>query len=180
MDEITFEPFPKIARLTRPVIVTEKIDGTNAQVIITEDGQIGAASRTRLISPGKDTDNYGFAAWVQDNKEELMKLGPGRHFGEWFGKGIQRNYGLDERRFALFNVRRWNKDNPNIPSCCTVVPTIYVGTSLNLDGVMYELSVSGSWAVPGFMQPEGIIIFHSASNTLFKKTFEKDDTGKEQ
>lgn len=31
---MTFEAFPKISRLRRNVIVTEKIDGTNAQVFI--------------------------------------------------------------------------------------------------------------------------------------------------
>ena len=31
-----FEPFPKIARMKREQIITEKIDGTNAQVYIRE------------------------------------------------------------------------------------------------------------------------------------------------
>ena len=30
------------------------------------------------------------------------------------------------------------------------------------------------------MKPEGIVIYHTHSRTLFKKTLEKDDTGKEQ
>ena len=54
-----FIPFPKIARLSRLAIVTEKIDGTNAQVTITEDGDIFAGSRSRWITP--EDDNYGFA-----------------------------------------------------------------------------------------------------------------------
>ena len=33
-----FIEFPKMARLTRECIITEKIDGTNAQIAITEDG----------------------------------------------------------------------------------------------------------------------------------------------
>ena len=37
-----FEGFPKIARLSREIVVTEKIDGTNARVCITEDGRIFA------------------------------------------------------------------------------------------------------------------------------------------
>ena len=40
-----FAGFPKIARLNRQVIVTEKIDGTNAQIRITEDGQFLVGSR---------------------------------------------------------------------------------------------------------------------------------------
>ena len=34
-------------------------------------------------------------------------LVPGRHFGEWWGSGIQRGYGLDEKTFSLFNAYRW-------------------------------------------------------------------------
>ena len=78
-----FIPFPKIARLSRLAIVSEKIDGTNAQVLITEDGDIFAGSRSRWITP--EDDNYGFARWVEGNKDTLLKLGPGRHMGEWWG-----------------------------------------------------------------------------------------------
>lgn len=171
---IEFQPFPKIGRLTRNCVITEKIDGTNAQIIIDEDNNIGAASRNRLIYPGKQ-DNAGFAEWVENNKEELLTLGTGRHFGEWYGKGIQRHYNLTEQRFALFNVSRWNK--ANIPSCCEVVPVLWSGNfyTNEIDKVMNELKDSGSLAVPNFMNPEGIIIFHSGTNTLFKRTFELDE-----
>ena len=82
-----FIEFPKLARLSREIIVTEKIDGTNAQVHITEDGKITAGSRTRWITP--EADNFGFAAWGQENRGHLLELGPGSHFGEWWGAGIQ-------------------------------------------------------------------------------------------
>src|ERR1700744_4152565 len=95
--------------------------------------KISAQSRNRLLTPGKN-DNYGFAGWVEENKEELFKLGPGHHFGEWWGKSIARNYGLDERRFSLFNVKRWVEDTK--PSCCHVVPVIYAGPWLG----------NGSWS----------------------------------
>jgi hypothetical protein len=36
----------------------------------------------------------------------------------------------------------------------------------------------GSLASPGFMRPEGVVIFHIASNALFKKTIEKDEAPK--
>lgn len=176
---IEFEAFPKIPRLKRECTVTEKIDGTNAQIIVTEDGQIGAASRTRLIYPGKSTDNFGFAGWVQDNRDELLKLGPGRHFGEWYGKGIQRNYGLDEKRFALFNTSRWS-DNPERPECCGVVPVLYAGvfSDWDIQMVMLQLDQRGSAMVPGFMKPEGIVVFHQASRTMFKRTLEGDEQPK--
>ncbi len=102
---MTFEGFPKMPRLMREVVVTEKIDGTNACVAISEDGSFQVGSRRRWITPEKD--NHGFAAWAHAHRDELMQLGPGRHFGEWWGRQIQRGYGLDERRFSLFNVARW-------------------------------------------------------------------------
>ena len=97
----TFEAFPKIARLSREIVITEKIDGTNAQIYITEDGKIQAGSRNRIITP--EQDNFGFARWVEENHEDLLLLGEGRHFGEWWGQGIQRRYNLEEKRFSLFN-----------------------------------------------------------------------------
>ena len=106
-------------------------------------------------------------------------LGPGRHFGEWWGSGIQRGYGLPkgEKRFSLFNVKRWTE---NRPQCCYVVPVLYQGdfdTGVNLD-TMKTLAYGGSLAAPGFMKPEGVVIYHTAGNVLFKKTFEKDEKGK--
>lgn len=169
--ENKFEGFGKIPRFNKDVVITEKLDGTNAQVHIHEDGTILAGSRNKYIRIGDD--NFGFAKWVEDNREELLKLGPGRHFGEWWGVGIQRGYGLSERRFSLFNVHKWG--NPDIrPLCCHVVPVLYTG-ELNdraIASAMYALDKHGSFAAPTFMQPEGIIIYHSGSNSLFKKTFE--------
>lgn len=170
-----FVEFPKMARLSREIIVTEKIDGTNACVFVGDDGAIKAGSRTRWITP--QDDNFGFAAWVEKNAEALRELGPGRHFGEWWGAGIQRGYGLTERRFSLFNVSRWADARP---ACCHVVPTLYRGP-FDMCAVIDELDglrESGSHAAPGFMKPEGIVVFHTAANIGFKKTLEKDDIPK--
>ena len=101
-----FQEFQKIARLSRNCSITEKIDGTNACIYIGEDGEFLTGSRTRWITP--EDDNYGFAKWALAHKDELMALGPGRHFGEWWGSGCQRGYGLTngEKRFSLFNTSR--------------------------------------------------------------------------
>lgn len=172
-----FEPFPKIARFSREIVITEKIDGTNACIAISEDGsQIIAGSRSRWITP--TDDNFGFALWVEQNRDELLKLGPGRHFGEWWGCGIQRNYGLKEKRFSLFNVKRW-EDPESRPACCGCVPVLYRSTSFeHVDFAIEYLRSRGSQAAPGFMKPEGVIVYHTASGTLFKKTLEKDDEPK--
>lgn len=177
---ITFEEFPKIGRLSRGMVITEKLDGTNAQIIITEDGEFGMGSRSRLITP--EQDNYGFAKWALKNKDELLKLGPGRHFGEWWGGGIQRGYGIEkgEKRFSLFNVGQWTREGVLLPACVSLVPTLYIG-DFNMEKIneaMAKLKASGSKAAPGFMNPEGVVIYHTAARTLFKKTFEKDDAGK--
>lgn len=172
-----FAAFPKISRFAREVIVTEKIDGTNACVWVDDTGtQVGAGSRTRWITP--TDDNFGFARWVDEHKDELLKLGPGSHFGEWWGSGIQRRYGLAEKRFSLFNVSRW--DVPDRPSCCHVVPVLWRGSFAEMSavGLLAELAEKGSAAAPGFMKPEGIVIFHVPSQALFKMTLDKNDGAK--
>jgi hypothetical protein len=173
-----FVEFPKIARFSRDVVVTEKIDGTNAQIYIDDTGtDLVAGSRSRWITP--EADNFGFARWVADHRDELLRLGPGSHFGEWWGAGIQRRYGLTEKRFSLFNVHRWS-DDATRPSCCGVVPVLWRGPldQLRVDEVIASLSSGGSVAAPGFMQPEGIVVFHTVSQWLLKKTIEKDDQPK--
>jgi hypothetical protein len=180
-----FESFASIARLSRTVVVTEKIDGTNAQVFISDDGQVRAGSRNRWLGLEKTEDAFGFARWAKEHEEELRQLGPGRHFGEWWGAGIQRRYGLTEKRFSLFNVARWSDDPiardpgepiPARPACCHVVPVLYRGVFdlASIDGILERLKLGGSIAAPGFMKPEGVVIWHEAARVLFKKTLDGD------
>ena len=190
---VEFQPFSKIARLSREIVVTEKIDGTNAgiQIVplpvepdapycaVVDDHAIFAQSRSRIITPKED--NFGFAKWVAENAPSLVNLGPGAHFGEWWGSGIQRGYGLakGERRFSLFNVSRWS--DPDVrPSCCHVVPELWRGDfdTQKILACLNVLSRNGSWAAPGFVKPEGVVVFHIASNMLFKKTIERDEEPK--
>jgi hypothetical protein len=171
-----FREFEKIPRLKRNVVITEKIDGTNAAVVISHEGIISAQSRSKVITP--DDDNYGFARWVEDNAEELAKLGEGYHYGEWWGCGIQRRYGMDRKVFSLFNVGRWTPENPNLPACCSVVPILAQGALIDADAALADLKLNGSRAAPGFMKPEGIIVYHSAARMYFKMTIEKDDEWK--
>ena len=170
-----FIEFPKIARLSRDCVITEKLDGTNASITITEDGQFLCGSRTRWITP--EDDNYGFARWAHERKDELMQLGVGSHFGEWWGQGIQRKYGLDEKRSSLFNVARWAESRP---PCCHVVPVLYRGVfdTVATKSALEFLEMIGSQAAPGFMKPEGIIVWHEAARIMFKKTIEKDSEWK--
>src|SRR3990167_7104922 len=157
---VPFVGLPEITRLSRDMIVTEKIDGTNAQIHVTEDGQVLAGSRSRWITP--EDDNFGFARWVKGHETELRDgLGAGTHFGEWWGSGIQRGYGLrnGEKRFSLFNVSRWTDDVR--PTCCSVVPVLLRWTFdiSKVDQELAQLAASGSRAAPGFMKPEGVVVF---------------------
>ncbi len=172
-----FESFQKIARLSRECTITEKIDGTNACIYIGEDGEFLTGSRTRWITP--EDDNFGFSKWAHENKDDLLRLGVGRHFGEWWGAGIQRKYGINEKRFSLFNVSKWA--DPNVrPKCCGVVPVLFNGlfSTMETDTALHLLKSAGSYAAPGFMKPEGIIIYHHAANLYFKKTLDKDEEWK--
>ena len=195
--EIEFKEFPKISRLTRDCVITEKIDGTNASIFIGENGEFLTGSSTRWITP--EADNYGFSRWAYENKAKLLWLGVGHHFGEWWGSGCQRGYGLPkgEKRFSLFNVHRWAmagtelkqyptqdprvfKSQEHAPECCYVVPILYEGifdTEI-IGNTLMTLKEKGSVASPGFMNPEGIVIYHKAGNVLFKKTILKDEEPK--
>lgn len=178
-NQVVFQPWPKIPRWNKQVwTITEKIDGTNACVIVPEnkDAPVQAQSRTRLITP--ESDNYGFAKWVQANADKLRRLGPGHHFGEWWGSGIQRGYGLTngEKRFSLFNAHRYNNHPGGLPDCCLVVPVLYCSNQTpDIEAVMERLKLSGSKAAPEFMSPEGIII-HVGGN-IYKKTFRDEHKG---
>lgn len=166
-----YPAFAKVPRYSRDIIISEKLDGSNALVSIDEYGTIRAGSRTRWITP--DDDNYGFARWVDGNKSDLAVLGPGLHFGEWWGNGIQRGYGLKEKRFSLFNTSRWvGVVLPNIH----VVPVLYSGShdSQIIQATVNSLELHGSVAAPQFMKPEGIMIYHEAARHYFKKTIDKD------
>lgn len=184
-----FQAWPKIPRIdNEKQFFTEKIDGTNAAVVIyprpaIEIGEpvplvtlydngrgynIWAQSRNKLITP--DDDNYGFAKWVVKNAEELLSLGDGHHFGEWWGQGIQRGYNLNEKRFSLFNTARWGKHNPNTPSCCHVVPSINANT---IEEAIEILKTYGSIASPEFMNPEGVIVYKYLTKSYYKAIINK-------
>jgi len=219
MNTLEFKPFPKMARLRRECIITEKIDGTNASIYIgptdlktpnqsvatlfKKDGTalgMWAGSRTRWITTAND--NFDFAKWVFENSNELFKLGEGHHFGEWWGSGIQRGYGFKngERFFSLFNATRWvehdkptasiSSDNPkapplfqeHAPACCKVVPVLWeeLFTTFDAEFELDHLRVNGSVAAKGFMNPEGIVVYHKAAGVGFKMTIKDDDKPKGQ
>jgi hypothetical protein len=180
-----FAGFPKIPRWRRQWVATEKIDGTNASVWIDVPGapaSFVAASRHRFLT--LDEDNHRFAAWAHANEAVLRNhLGPGRHYGEWFGAGIQRKYGLTDKRFALFNRKlfAWleREDVPPehpLKACgVTVVPELFSGDdpALVFEAAQRVLIEQGSVAVPGFLEPEGLVMRHM-DGAMFKWTLGGD------
>lgn len=213
---IEFKEWPKIPRLNREIVITEKIDGTNGAVHIEEhsfgthadttvaDGilvsgpvdkelevpryeyVVGAQSRKRVITP--NDDNHGFAKWVYGNAKELVGiLGKGTHFGEWWGCGINRGYGrtnksFPPKTFSLFNTKKW-ADHEGFftwPLELDVVPVLYEGpfSQGGVDHALYELRKYGSVAAPSFKRPEGVVVYHTAANDMFKVTLENDDAPK--
>lgn len=193
--DIKFVEFPKISRFNRDIMITEKLDGTNAAICVTPNGSVYAQSRGRILTPSGD--NYGFATWVEKNKKLLATLGPGVHFGEWWGVGIGRGYELTERRFWLFNATRWRKEEEGRLVIANifrqglrnvdVVPILYEGPwehwvvdkmQLASETVIERLISTGSSAAPGYYKPEGIVIFHKASSHMYKVTCEKDQEWK--
>lgn len=203
MSACQFEAWPKTPRLFRNAVITEKIDGTNSAVIIEEtvdfvegdplalgwiaavtlDGKdylVGAQSRNRLITPGKQSDNYGFAAWVRENCVKLVAaLGPGRHFGEWWGQGIARGYRARQRYFSLFNTQRFGTvdflHEHGLPNVGTV-PILYEGpfTTDIVDQALAYLKGHGSLVSFGFDKPEGVVVYHEAARHTFKVLLEND------
>lgn len=202
-----FEKFPSLTRFSHGWTITEKLDGTNAAINIVsihedfddsvpsealfarvDQFYVMAQSRTKLIWPGKATDNAGFARYVQDNAEEIVaKLGEGRHFGEWVGKGVQkRHYNMTDKQFALFNVNRWA--GADLPKQMTTVPGIILNAYLDSPSevaieALNGLRAMGSHFGPridgkGYDNPEGVVMYHAPSNTAFKKTFDYDEQGK--
>lgn len=161
-----FFKFPKIPRMANTTVtITEKIDGTNAQIIVPvdENEPLVVGSRNRFVTPGKTTDNYGFAQWVSGHEPELRKLGPGRHYGEWWGQGIGRGYGLDHRRFWLFNYE--GPLDPGLPWEVGRVPVLLkrqmnwdYDTAEDISGAIVRLQYNSSVAAPGYMNPEGVVI----------------------
>lgn len=206
-----FTAWPKTPRLFRDIIVSEKIDGTNAaihiEVLAPEEAlyderfegyrgisddmttahgfvvRVTAQSRKRLIYPGKGTDNYGFAEWVRSYASDIADvLGPGLHYGEWWGAGINRNYGEAARHFSLFNTDKHRALDVTIGgSRVRPVPVLYQGPfrESEITGWLARLAQHGSIAsTTPFDDPEGICVWHSQTRSVFKVTLDNNDAGK--
>jgi tRNA-binding EMAP/Myf-like protein len=86
-----------------------KLDGTNGGIQIFTYGKVAVQSRSQIITP--ESDNLGFANWVNQNIDYFANLASSEHatiFGEWCGKGIQKRTAVsmcDRKIFAVFAVQ---------------------------------------------------------------------------
>lgn len=193
-----FRKWGSTPRWHKGLTITEKIDGTNACIVI-YDGQVKAQSRNRMITP--DNDNAGFAKWVYENAGALTDtLGYGYHYGEWYGEGIQKNpLGIEGKRFALFHATKYTEANGyelNKVDGLETVPLLFHGQAnlWTVSNILQELQIYGTKvvgakttavesAIPG-LQPtvayhkaaeaEGIIVWHKETQQKYKILLKND------
>ncbi|SDH17830.1 hypothetical protein SAMN05421505_11276 [Sinosporangium album] len=98
------------------------------------------------------------------------------HWGEWFGHDINRGYGLKHRQFALFNTGRWKQSDLRLIPSLKVVPTIHTGpfSTVSICVETAKLESNGSAIVPGYMAPEGVIVYLTEAQQYFKYTLKGD------
>lgn len=210
---LEFRNYGKIPRwVNEHVWVSEKIDGSNSCVVIEpltepefdalfkdlggyvavvqwDDAAYGvrAQSRNKFITPGKGTDNFGFAAYVQEHALALAKvLGVGYNYGEWYGSGIQSGYGLmnGEKHFALFPTHRISVTADNYASLLMipgleVAPELYegpFGEGNCIEDCLNTLREHGSFAysAQGFDRPEGVVVQFKLSGARYKAFIHED------
>jgi hypothetical protein len=143
--------------------------------------RVWVQNRERMVTPDQ-RDVQGVAAWVKAHAGAIAEtLGPGIHFGEWWGYKICRGYGLPagDRRFSLFNTARWGFiDGTQVPSLYTV-PVLWEGPlEDNWNTVreqMDKLHEQGSSAVPGYRYPAGVLLYHASADAMMRHVFKGEE-----
>lgn len=169
--------FPKIARLNRDCVVTEKVDGTNAAILI-QSGRLRVYSKSEELTGS--IDSYGFYAWVMERKRAILDtFEDGLLRGEFAGPGINRNrHQLTSKTFYCFAAEpRVREGVTGLPDGFNVVPVLYEGPfdTAAINREVDRLRINGS-LVGG--TPEGVVVFHLAGSVGFKVTCLNDNTPK--
>lgn len=119
--------------ISKPIIEftgTVKLHGTNGSVGMDSSGNLWAQSKESVITPLKD--NAGFAQFIESNKKlfyQILKqitLDANQVlylYGEWAGKGIQKNTAIAEldKAFYVFSAKIQTLDEAG-----EVVKTVYL------------------------------------------------------
>ena len=181
------------------VVITEKLHGTNACLLVEDGKLVGVQSRKNFIHPEWDRakkdaekakgvdpntfpkDNHGLAYWANERESEIVKLGDGYHYGEWAGSKINGNkYCLPNKRFFLFNTKRWSDAVGERPECLDVVPVLSYGlwTPTCVKEAMDDLLENGSHITgkedryTGWT--EGVISYYLTTKRYVKSTHENE------
>lgn len=195
MSKEDFIPWGKIPRDHKElVVITEKLHGTNACLVV-EDGKLKAVqSRKNFINPElpkaeakllppeeRPMDNFGLAHWAYERESEIVQMGDGHHFGEWVGTKINKNkYCLDNKRFFLFNTKRWADATGDRPECLDVVPVLSYGfwTPTCVAEAMADLLENGSYVTGKGDQydgwTEGVVTYYLSTDRYVKSTHEHE------
>jgi hypothetical protein len=198
MDIAGFEEYPKIntlferdpdtfvvdpSRLKSPVLaticewdVTEKIDGTNIRVMLSEAGEVSFGGRTAKAQIPADLVQYlvkTFPAdamkpvcWIDDTHPSVVL------FGEGYGAGIQKGGAYrPDKAFILFDVlvaERWWLNREAVESIAAklgIAAVPYIGRT-NLERIV-GIVRDGFQSRIGVAQAEGIVA--RPIETLFDK-----------
>lgn len=161
--------------------VTEKIDGTNIRVMLSESGDVSFGGRSNAAQIPGDLVQYLIRTFQQDRMKAAMWLDgtPAEAvlYGEGYGPGIQKGGGLyrSDKAFILFDVLvggKWWLDRQAVNS---------VAEKLGIDTVPYLGRMTLSQIVEHTRQPfpsqlgtamaEGVVA--RPIETLFDKRMER-------
>lgn len=84
------------------IVVTEKIDCSNASFTLDEQGDLQVFSRNVLLDDSNSLN--GFYQWVHENIETKHLMANHVYFGEWLGNPHKVQYAGHEKQFFLFDV----------------------------------------------------------------------------
>lgn len=134
------------------------VHNSNASVRFTQDGEIIPQSRNRVLSVGDD--NFGFAAFVDKNKDVFKIIAPKggdfTFYGEWCGGSIQPKVALEqlEKHFVIFSMLH-NDIMYSIPKVIGIVEIDY--EFFNKAGIYFIHQIPTYKITVDFSRPEDVV-----------------------
>ncbi len=170
---IPHKPFPKIPRIENVTFeVTEKLDGTNGVVQVTDSLEVLVGSRNRWLD--KHNDNHGFFNWVMEREDIFKGFGQGIYRGEFIGKGIQRTYGLLDKHFYLFDLSleektSWAPDGSNIH----IVPYLGWISLFEIEDIINYTGEHLTSEINRIYKSEGVMLYSRELDRYIKVIWDK-------
>ena len=152
-----------------------KLHGTNAGVQVTTEGKVAAQKRSQIIT--SQSDNAGFAAWVESNLDYFAALKTTENltiFGEWCGSSIQKGVAISQlgrKIFAVFAIQIG--DDITTPGKLEIRPT-EIASMLPKHEDIYVLPFYGSPITLNFGNKEQLKAATDTINEMVKAV-EKSD-----